>query len=114
MPSCIFLQGRINAALAAFTTTLSYIEGWHVIAGGDRFFGFDGWDRETLKSECVLQGRHKNRYSCTYTSKVGIKVRAGGVTVIREGSGCGTANAGVPGRMVSPLKKPRRMLSSGH
>jgi DNA recombination protein Rad52 len=76
---------------------LSYIEGWHAIAEADRIFGFDGWDRETLKSECVWQGKHNNRFSCTYVSKVGIKVRAGGVTVIREGSGCGTANAEVPG-----------------
>ncbi len=25
--------------------TLSYIEGWHVIAEANRIFGFDAWDR---------------------------------------------------------------------
>jgi DNA recombination protein Rad52 len=77
--------------------TLSYIEGWHVIAEADRIFGFDGWDRETLKSECVWQGKHNNRFSCTYVSKVGIRVRAGEIVILREGSGCGTANAENPG-----------------
>jgi DNA recombination protein Rad52 len=77
--------------------TLSYIEGWHAIAEADRIFGFGGWDRETLSSECVWQGKFNNRFSCTYVSKVGIRVRAGDVVVVREGSGCGTANSENPG-----------------
>ena len=34
---------------------LSYVEGWHVIDEANRVFGFDGWDRETIWSECVWQ-----------------------------------------------------------
>ena len=33
--------------------TLSYIEGWHVIAEANRIFGFDGWDRQTVATQCV-------------------------------------------------------------
>jgi len=33
--------------------SLSYLEGWHVLAEANRIFGFDGWDRETISSECV-------------------------------------------------------------
>ncbi|MEE9301958.1 MAG: Rad52/Rad22 family DNA repair protein, partial [Alphaproteobacteria bacterium] len=36
--------------------TLSYIEGWHVIAEANRIFGYDAWDRETLHTSCVWQG----------------------------------------------------------
>ena len=35
--------------------TLSYIEGWHAIAEANRIFGFDGWDREMIETECVWQ-----------------------------------------------------------
>ena len=33
--------------------TLHYLEGWHVIAEANRIFGFDGWNRETVVSQCV-------------------------------------------------------------
>src|SRR5690242_16185193 len=33
--------------------TLSYIEGRYAIAEANRIFGFDGWDRETVASQCV-------------------------------------------------------------
>ncbi|MCX7349062.1 MAG: Rad52/Rad22 family DNA repair protein [Alphaproteobacteria bacterium] len=39
--------------------TLSYLEGWHVIAEANRIFGFDGWDRETISSECVWKTQAK-------------------------------------------------------
>jgi DNA recombination protein Rad52 len=91
------LSGKYVRSREKDGVTLSYIEGWHAIAEADRIFGFDGWDRETLKSECVWQGKHNNRFSCTYVSKVGIRVRAGDVVILREGSGCGTANAENPG-----------------
>ncbi len=35
--------------------TLSYIEGWHAIAEANRIFGFAGWDRETVETNCVWQ-----------------------------------------------------------
>ncbi len=32
---------------------LHYVEGWHVVAEANRIFGFEGWDRETVASDCV-------------------------------------------------------------
>ena len=40
---------------------LSYIEGWYAISEANRIFGFDGWNRETVKSRCVL-GPRKPRH----------------------------------------------------
>ena len=34
---------------------LSYIEGWWAIAEANRIFGFDGWTRETLETNCVSE-----------------------------------------------------------
>ena len=33
---------------------LSYIEGWYAMSEANRIFGFDGWNRETIESRCVL------------------------------------------------------------
>ena len=33
--------------------TLSYLEGWHVIAEANRIFGYDAWDRRTRANACV-------------------------------------------------------------
>ena len=33
---------------------LSYVEGWYALSEANRIFGFDGWNRETLESRCVL------------------------------------------------------------
>ena len=32
--------------------SLSYVEGWHAIAGANRIFGFDSWDRQTVAPRC--------------------------------------------------------------
>ncbi len=69
--------------------TLSYIEGWHVIDEANRVFGFDGWDRETIWSECVWQDGRQDPKACTYCARVRIRVRAGKTLVSREGSGVG-------------------------
>jgi DNA recombination protein Rad52 len=69
--------------------TLSYIEGWHVIDEANRVFGFDGWDRETIWSECVWQDGRQDPRACTYCARVRIRVRAGKTLVSREGSGVG-------------------------
>jgi DNA recombination protein Rad52 len=69
--------------------TLSYIEGWHVIDEANRVFGFDGWDRETIWSECVWQDGRQDLRACTYCARVRIRVRAGKTLVSREGSGVG-------------------------
>ncbi len=69
--------------------TLSYIEGWHVIDEANRVFGFDGWDRETIWSECVWQDGRQDPKACTYGVRVRIRVRAGKTLISREGSGVG-------------------------
>ena len=33
---------------------LTYLEGWYSISEANRIFGFDGWNRETIESKCVL------------------------------------------------------------
>ena len=69
--------------------TLSYIEGWHVIAEANRIFGFEGWDRETVVAECIWQDVKREPKACAYTARVRIRVRAGDTIVCREGSGVG-------------------------
>ena len=76
--------------------TLSYLEGWHVIAEANRIFGFDAWDRETISSECVWKTQANGRYSAAYVTRIRIRVRAGESVVVREGSGTGESNASSP------------------
>jgi Rad52/22 family double-strand break repair protein len=70
---------------------LSYIEGGYAIAEANRIFGFDGWDRETLDSRCVITRENRGNFLVVYTSKVRITVRADGEKIVREGHGCGEA-----------------------
>ena len=81
---------------AADGITLSYLEGWHVIAEANRIFGFDGWDRETISSECVWKTQANGRYCAAYVTRIRIRVRAGENVVVREGSGTGESNASSP------------------
>lgn len=76
---------------------LTYIEGWHAIAEANRIFGFDGWDRETLESRCVLARDIRGAFTAIYVARVRIKVRADGETIIREGHGTGESKGGHPG-----------------
>jgi DNA recombination protein Rad52 len=69
--------------------TLSYVEGWHVIAEANRIFGFDGWDRETAWAECIWAEAKREPRMCAYAARVRIRVRAGDTIVCREGSGVG-------------------------
>jgi DNA recombination protein Rad52 len=77
--------------------TLSYIEGWHAIAEANRIFGFDGWDRETVESRCVLDRENDGGLHAVYVAKVRITVRAEGKTVLREGYGTGEAHGSSAG-----------------
>jgi DNA recombination protein Rad52 len=79
-------------------TTLHYIEGWHVIAEANRIFGFDGWDRRTLSTNCVWTGTCDRSYLAAYTAKVRIYVRAGDILIVREGSGTGEGRGSSPGQ----------------
>jgi hypothetical protein len=65
---------------------LSYIEGWYAISEANRIFGFDGWNRETIKSRCVLARENRGSFIAVYTARVRITVQTDDVTIIREGT----------------------------
>lgn len=77
--------------------TLSYVEGWHVIAEANRIFGFDAWDRETFEMVCVWENRNGRRPSCSYLARVRVRVRAGDTVAVREGTGTGHGTGATPG-----------------
>ena len=77
---------------------LHYVEGWHVIAEANRIFGYDAWDRRTLASRCVCSGANGAYHEAAYTAKVRVSVRAGDITIVREGSGSGEAKGPTPGQ----------------
>lgn len=86
---------------------VSYIEGWHAIAEANRIFGFDGWSRETVLSECCYAGEYQRpvwkngrktdetvtSFRCSYRAKVRIRIGQ----IVREGSGHGNGFADNPG-----------------
>ena len=78
-------------------TDLHYVEGWHVIAEANRIFGYDAWDRRTLASHCVWSGPSGAYHGGAYIARVRVSVRAGDVTIVREGSGTGEGKAPTPG-----------------
>jgi recombination DNA repair RAD52 pathway protein len=78
---------------------LSYIEGWYAITEANRIFGFDGWNRETVESRCVLARENRGTFVAVYVAKVRITVQADGATVIREGHGTGQGHGTSPGEV---------------
>jgi Rad52/22 family double-strand break repair protein len=78
-------------------TVLNYVEGWHVIAEANRIFGYDAWDRQTITTHCVWSGMANRHHAAAYAAKVRIAVRAGAITIIREGCGSGEARGLTPG-----------------
>ncbi len=77
-------------------SSVSYLEGWQVIAEANRIFGFDGWQRETVALRCVNQSERtigrdqKPGWGVTYTARVRISVSTTGQpALIREGCGAG-------------------------
>jgi hypothetical protein len=78
-------------------TTLAYVEGWHIIAEANRIFGYDAWDRHTLSTRCVWADSANRHYAAAYIAKVRIAVRAGAITITREGCGSGNAKGLTPG-----------------
>ena len=95
------LEAKLNAkhvkTRQVQETTLTYLEGWHVIAEANRIFGYDGWDRRTLTLNCVWSGRTDKGYAAAYSAKVRIRVRAGAEHVVRDGWGSGEARAATTG-----------------
>jgi len=76
---------------------LSYIEGWYAVTEANRIFGFDGWNRETLESRCVLARENRGSFLAVYIARVRITVNADGATIIREGHGTGEGRGTSPG-----------------
>lgn len=74
---------------------LSYVEAWYVIDRLNQVFGFDGWERETLKMDVVQQEEKENSngkslYYVGYVAKVRVSVNVSAEeTVYREGTGFG-------------------------
>ena len=96
------LRARLNPrhvkSREAEGTTLHYLEGWHVVAEANRIFGFEGWDRETVASDCVWTKQVGQRFCAAYVARVRITVRAGETKIIREGCGVGESSAPSPGQ----------------
>ena len=78
---------------------LSYVEGWYAISEANRIFGFDGWNRETIESKCVLARENRGTFLAVYTARVRVTVHAEGATVIREGHGTGEGRGASPGEV---------------
>lgn len=74
--------------------TMSYVEGWHVIAEANRIFGFDGWTSETVllqetnRDLVDLKGSNGpyKQWRIGYIAKVRITVG----NISREGTGYGS------------------------
>jgi hypothetical protein len=78
---------------------LTYLEGWYAISEANRIFGFDGWNRETIESKCVLARENRGTFLAVYTARVRVTVHADGATVIREGHGTGEGRGTSPGEV---------------
>jgi Rad52/22 family double-strand break repair protein len=78
---------------------LSYIEGWYAISEANRIFGFDGWNRETIETRCVLARENRGTFLAVYLARVRVTVHAGGATLIREGHGTGEGRGTSPGEV---------------
>ena len=91
------LDGRAIRERIQAGQTLSYVEGWYVIAEANRVFGFDGWDRETVSVRCVWEGPRQGRPVCAYMAQVRIRVRAGETLICRDGHGSGMGTGSTPG-----------------
>lgn len=93
------LDGRQVRTRQAHGRELSYIEGWFAISEANRIFGFDGWNRETVDSRCVLARENRGTFAAVYTAKVRITVEADGSTIVREGHGTGEGRGPSPGEV---------------
>lgn len=92
------LDARHIRTRKANGTDLHYVEGWHVISEANRIFGYDAWDRRTVATKCVSSSDNGQHHFAAYTAKVRITVRAGDITIVREGSGTGEGSGATPGQ----------------
>ena len=92
-------SGRHIRTREAHGRELSYLEGWYAISEANRIFGFDGWNRETVESKCVLARDNRGTFLAVYIARVRITVHADGATIIREGHGTGESHGTSPGEV---------------
>src|SRR5262249_1680943 len=78
---------------------LYYIEGRYAMSEANRIFGFDGWNRETIESKCVLAREIRGTFLAIYIARVRITVYVDGATIIREGHGTGEGRGTSPGEV---------------
>ena len=83
------LRYRHVRTRASNGNSISYVEGWHVIAEANRIFGYDSWDRQTLSPRCLWREAQHGETACFYAAKVRVTVRAGEAIIVREGVGTG-------------------------
>jgi DNA recombination protein Rad52 len=91
------LDRRFVQSRAVDGRSVDYIEGWFAIAQANAIFGFAGWDREMTHFELIYERTRGDVTSCAYVARVRIRVRTGRTTIVREGSGCGSATANTSG-----------------
>ena len=96
---CGKLDHRHVRTREAHGRELPYIEGWYAISEANRIFGFDGWNRETIESKCVLARENRGIFLAIYIARVRITVHADGATLIREGHGTGEGHGSSPGEV---------------
>ena len=89
---------------------LSYIEGWYAISEANRIFGFDGWNRETLDSRCVLARENRGVFLAVYIAKVRITVQAHGATSFGKGTARAKAEEPRRAKSMTLLSKPRKRM----
>jgi hypothetical protein len=93
------LDHRYIRTREAHGHALYYIEGWYAISEANRIFGFDGWNRKTIESRCVLARENRGLFLAVYIAKVRITVHTNGATIIREGHGTGEGRGTSPGEV---------------
>jgi hypothetical protein len=92
-------SGRHIRTREAHGRELTYLEGWYAISEANRIFGFDGWNRETVESKCVLARETRGTFLAVYIARVRVTVHADGATIIREGHGTGEGRGTSPGEV---------------
>ncbi len=81
-----YVRSRVREGKA-----LSYVEGWYVLAQANRIFGFDGWDRETVETKCIMGRDARGTSTAVYSARVRITVHVDGRVIVRDGHGTGEA-----------------------
>jgi hypothetical protein len=77
-------------------------------ATGKALSRMNAWDRRTLSSTCVHSEISGRSHFAAYVAKVRVSVRAGKITIVREGSGMGEAVAPTLGQAHELVPQMRR------